>query len=773
MNAPGIDIVVPIYNARKDVQACVASVLQHARGDWRLLLVDDASTDEALVQFLRASAKANERVIYLRNKVNGGFVVTANHGMRHAAGRDVLLLNSDTIVTAGFLEKHVACVYAEEKTGIASPFTNNGTVCSIPVFCQDNELPDHLSIDEYAVLVERISYRAYPELVTAVGFCMYIKAAVIKKIGLLDEAAFGRGFGEENDFCERAKKRGWKIRLVDDCFIAHMGKASFGAEGKALEHKNSQVLSRMHPNYFPDVHRYIADNPLQRLQTNVRFHLQREKRRANPAAMFVLHASPVAAHAGGTEFFVRKLVEGLALPRALIVWPEWKYVYALEVIDGNIDEACSFAFEVSRPPDPLMLHHDDIARIFAKLIDVFGVAFVHIHHLMRWPLQLVEVLSNRNIPCAFTVHDFLSVCPSFNMMDRRTHEACPCDDSTVAEQCIRHQCADLNLPVPKNPLAYRSDMRVAYAKFLDHCDAVLTPSDFAAQRVAEFHPTVTGKIHVIPHGYDAPDCTPNDDGTVHDGPLRVAVFGRLADPAKGAASYLTLMDKTRDCQIEWHLFGNLDAHGLRQRINALGLNDRIVDHGNYVQAEICRKLNDAKIDMALILPLCDETFCFTLSEAWLAGVPVIASRRGALVKRCEQSGAGILVDDVQQALEHLRAIADDQTRLASYRNAAASFRHSTWAENIETHRAILDDWLARLSDVSLDETIGEKAADWLLDAFQNARQPASHSLAVPYYHRYWWYQLYLYAKPFIPPGMRRAMKAAYLRIKDVARSVST
>ena len=104
-----VDIVVPIYNACTDVERCIGSVLRHATGQWRLVLVDDASTDEALVDFLRRTVDGHPHVTLLTNEKNLGFVKTANRGMRHADGCDVVLLNSDTIVTAGFIDKLAAC----------------------------------------------------------------------------------------------------------------------------------------------------------------------------------------------------------------------------------------------------------------------------------------------------------------------------------------------------------------------------------------------------------------------------------------------------------------------------------------------------------------------------------------------------------------------------------------------------------------------------------------------------------------------------------------
>ena len=99
-----IDIVVPVYNAPDDVAACVASVLAHLRPDVRLVLIDDASVDPRIGEiFADLARRAHPQVLLLRNERNLGFVGTANRGMRHAEGRDVLLLNSDTEIAVPLL----------------------------------------------------------------------------------------------------------------------------------------------------------------------------------------------------------------------------------------------------------------------------------------------------------------------------------------------------------------------------------------------------------------------------------------------------------------------------------------------------------------------------------------------------------------------------------------------------------------------------------------------------------------------------------------------
>jgi GT2 family glycosyltransferase len=267
----GVDIIVPVYGAREETIACLESVLRHARGDWRLLVIDDASRDPELVPALRRLASRQARVTLHCAPENRGFVASANHGMRRAAeaGRDALLLNSDTIVTADFVARLRDAAHTCPQTGIVTPFTNNGTICSVPRFVEDNPLPAGLSIDAFAALIKEVSPCARPDLVTAVGFCMYIRREVFARIGFFDADTFGTGYGEENDFSERAKAAGWRIRLCDDLFIYHAGAASFGEAGAAQQQRHGDLIDKLHPDYHRDVQAFIQANPLAELHTGI------------------------------------------------------------------------------------------------------------------------------------------------------------------------------------------------------------------------------------------------------------------------------------------------------------------------------------------------------------------------------------------------------------------------------------------------------------------------------------------------------------------------
>jgi GT2 family glycosyltransferase len=264
-----VDVIVPIYNAYEDVQRCVYSLFKY-QDIYRVILVNDSSTDMRIGEFLNTlRTHSCERFEIVENQNNLGYLKTANVGMRMSE-KDVILLNSDTVVTIGWARKIRACAYFRHCIATVTPFSNNGVECSIPEPGDNNEIPSGFTIESFAELVENCSLQQYPELVTAVGFCMYIRRDVIKEIGYLDEENFGLGYGEENDFSMRAARRGYKNVLCDNTFIFHKGGSSFSKRRNALIQKSAKVLDKLYPDFWPAMHFFWRSKPLKELQNNIR-----------------------------------------------------------------------------------------------------------------------------------------------------------------------------------------------------------------------------------------------------------------------------------------------------------------------------------------------------------------------------------------------------------------------------------------------------------------------------------------------------------------------
>lgn len=659
-SAPGVDIVVPIFNALELVRRCVRSVLEHVRGDYRLVLVDDASTDPDLARYLSRVAADSPRVVLLRNSENLGFLGSANRGLRNAGGRDVLLLNSDTEVFEGFLEALVECAYSQDGIGLVSPLSNNATILSVPDFCRKNDLPAGVDAKDVAAVVRAASRRQRPEIVTPHGFCLYVKAAVIAEVGVFDGELFGRGFGEENDLGERAKLAGWKVVAADDVYVWHDGKGSFGDEGLALENEHAAVLDRRHPTYFPDVAEFVRRNPLSAVQSVVRRNLLRRAHALRPAPLVVLHEEPFGEHPGGVEYCVRDLVKAMALPRVVFFYPTADAVEVLEIIDGDLDRRLSHRFPLGRPPERFCRTHEETERIFTEVLTLFHIGWVHVHHLMFLPMTLPRIASARGLPYLVTVHDFYWACPSFNLLDTRTNTRCcpdSCGDRARTAACQRALFRTLGDPLPDDPAAFVDRHRTVAREILAGAHTVVFPSKSAERLVRSILRLELARAQIVPHGYDA--ARASRKARAPGDPLRVGIVGQVAYASKGADAYLSVIERSASDGIEWHFFGNTKLFEFESRLAARAPNARVVYHGAYDRESIVPSLAAAGIDVGLLLPAWPETFSYTLSELAGAGVPVVAARIGALADRLRDEPWARLVDGPAEAVRALAALFDD------------------------------------------------------------------------------------------------------------------
>ena len=245
-----IDIIICVHNALVDVKRCLRSVLDHSNPPYRLILVDDGSQDETR-DFLAYFARQQDCVL-IRNESARGYTFAANQGLRAVHGDFAILLNSDTLVTPGWLDRMTACALSDDRIGVVGPLSNTASWQSIPQISEDgdwatNPLPDNMTVEEMGALVAAGSARLYPEMKLLNGFCLFIRRAVLDQIGLFDEEQFGAGYGEEDDFCLRARAAGWKLALADDVYIYHAQSKSYSTERRRqLSARAGQKLREKH-----------------------------------------------------------------------------------------------------------------------------------------------------------------------------------------------------------------------------------------------------------------------------------------------------------------------------------------------------------------------------------------------------------------------------------------------------------------------------------------------------------------------------------------------
>jgi GT2 family glycosyltransferase len=250
-----IEVIVPIYNALSETERCLDTVMRHSFDDPQskvtVVVLNDAS-DEATSAYLRAFAGRCPQVVLLENEKNLGFLGTANRGLNHRRKEKErsevkILLNSDTAVFPGWIAAFRRCFESDARVGLATAISNNAEGLSAPI-------PEGWSAEKVAREVPELlkacpsvqrsgAPALYPDVTTAIGFCMGVRTAALDTAGVFD-TAFAPGYGEESDLHFRMLAAGFRSVLVTDCFVYHQGHASFSEKKKELVAKNRKLFDQ-------------------------------------------------------------------------------------------------------------------------------------------------------------------------------------------------------------------------------------------------------------------------------------------------------------------------------------------------------------------------------------------------------------------------------------------------------------------------------------------------------------------------------------------------
>jgi GT2 family glycosyltransferase len=242
-------IVVLCYNGLEETtRPCLESIIKNTPADsYELVVVDNASAD-GTADYLKTFAAQHANVVLQLNDINKGYAGGNNDGIKLAQGQYIVLLNNDTLVPKGWLERLLKLLTEQPGVGLVGPVTNSAG-------------------NEQRIDLEGLNEKNYEAIAGAylerqkdvwfstekLGFfCVAMRHTLPDKIGYLDEK-FGIGMFEDDDYCIRAKKAGYTLAVVEDCFVYHKGSVSF----KKLATSEYIEIFNRNRSYFYEKHGYL------------------------------------------------------------------------------------------------------------------------------------------------------------------------------------------------------------------------------------------------------------------------------------------------------------------------------------------------------------------------------------------------------------------------------------------------------------------------------------------------------------------------------------
>ncbi|HVC61742.1 MAG TPA: glycosyltransferase [Acetobacteraceae bacterium] len=628
-------VIIPVYGKTATVLSCLDSVLATVGAPHGIIVIDDASPEPALRRALDALA-AEGRVRLVRHARNRGFPASVNDGIAAAAGRDAVLLNSDTLVPPGWLERLRDAAYATRETGTATPLSNHASILSYPGPQGSNPVPDRDATLRLDAIARRANKGTVVEIPVGVGFCLYMRRDCIDAAGPFRADMFAQGYGEENDFCLRARRLGWRHVAVAGLFVAHLGGASFGQGGggqaaRYLQVRNETLLNRLHPGYDRLIAAFSRADPL--AEARRRFDLARWR----PGGQ---------AEAPAGERAARKAARGRAQSVILVTHDDGGGVERQVGVAAAAHRAAGLRPIVLRParePDgPAMLAVDGASAGFPnlryalprelpallRLLRASDPRLVEVHHTLHHAPAIYELIARLGVPYDVQVHDYPWFCPQVSLVgaDRRycgepavvRCEACVADAGRVTDEAIGVQA-----------------LRDRSAGFLGAARRVVAPSADVAARMRRHFPSLRPEIVPL-----------EDDDAVADPPRPQARSGLCRVCTLGAIGvhkgYDVLLACARDAAerslpLEFVVVGHTidDA-----RLLATG---RVFVTGRFAPEEAVSLIRAQDASVALLPSVWPETWSFGLTELWRAGLSVAAFDFGAPAERIRRTGRGFLL----------------------------------------------------------------------------------------------------------------------------------
>ncbi len=655
--------------ARADVDATVVLVVEsadHAEAAVQRLI----ATTEVPIIVVPADAHLGAalgtpsgRITVLAAPRPAGWAAAANAGIDHAGGRDVALLDTTVLVTRGWLTRLQAVCRRAADIGSASPMGGEAGLLRWPV--------DHAGLDRLASQAARAHRIASTEIPLARERCVYLRRDCLEQTGRLRPGIFTQGEGAVADLSLRAAALGWRHVAAHGVVVGEQ-RDEAGPAVAALEAHNRTLLARLHSG----LEALRATHPAERALSEARRRLAAARWRhddTRPCVILITHAD-----GGGVERHIRGRCETwrAAGRRPVILRPaprEDGPNWCLVTGAADDDDVADLRFELPH----------ELAALAALLRDG-RPELIEVHHLLGHHHCVLDLARLLGIPYDVFVHDHAWFCPRILLVGR-DRRYCGEPDLAGCEACI----ADLGSALEEDITV--ADLRLRSATDLGGARRVVAPSRDTAMRLHRHFPVVRPQVMAWEDA-PLPDAAPRR--TAADAPRRPladAVSRRsaaetasrrsatdtvsrrsAAETASRRSAADTVSRRSAADTVSRRSAATLvcvpGAIGIEKGFEVvldcardaaarrLSLSFVVVGHtiddarlldtgrvfvtGEYQDREAVALIASQYAMIGFIPSLWPETWCYTLSHMWAAGLAVLAFDIGAPAERIGAGGLG-------------------------------------------------------------------------------------------------------------------------------------
>jgi GT2 family glycosyltransferase len=376
-----VTVIVPVYADYCATKECLESVLDQPDGGnpHRVIIVNDASPDRRIEKLLDELVHRNN-VQILTNTANLGFVGAINRALREVAVGDIVLLNADTIVPTGFINRLASAAQSSPEIGTVTPLSNNGEFTSFPVPNRSNAAGSAAEVRYLDRIAARVNAGGVVDIPNGIGFCLYVTRACLDAVGALSES-YHRGYLEDVDFCLRARQHGFRNVCATSVYVGHAGSRSFGKQKRSLVVRNLEVIEQRFPAYRAECADFVLADPLKAARRAIETSLPPRRQ----ATLLVTGGGAVAEVA-------RERARHLLTDEAAALILDIRHapggvVARLSDAAGDVPQSLEFQFPASGDAGELLAY---LRRARLARMELFDLA--------RIPLPIMEGLLTLSVP---------------------------------------------------------------------------------------------------------------------------------------------------------------------------------------------------------------------------------------------------------------------------------------------------------------------------------------------------------------------------------------
>ena len=510
----------------------------------------------------------------------------------------VILLNSDALVPAGWASRLVKPLMDDPTAASVTPMSNDSEITSVPSICTATTLQNGQidTIDKTARTFNPIIARK--TIPTGVGFCMALSREWLKHEPCLD-TVFGRGYGEEVDWCQKIRGRGGRHLATSNLFVGHVGGTSFGSKEKAARViRNNSIISTRYPDYDREIQAFIKADPLRTARLALGLAWAGSLRNVR-IPIYLTHSMGGGAQKYTEERIARDLER--KIPSVVLrVGGQRRWQVELIAPNGQHMGATDSTELVRHLLEPIARRHIVYSCGVGdpRPLELPGFLF----SLKRSDTDSIEML----------FHDYFALSPSYTLLDSDgVYRGSPQSVSTTNKAHVFKSSSGVEISL--------SEWRDTWHILAREADDIHVFSHNSAAHVTDAWPDLSGRIHVRPH--KLPMTVPKVAAPTPPSRLVVGVLGNIGYQ-KGAKLLQGLARALPpEGDIGLVLIGNIDpSYTLPPPARVLG---------SYDANQIATLARAEKITHWLIPSIWPETFSYTTHEALATGLPVLAFNIGA------------------------------------------------------------------------------------------------------------------------------------------------